>query len=313
MNDGAKIYATLNWDEYSRVRPAYPAVLYDEIFAYHGSGAGQWNTTLDVGAGNGIAGPPLLQRFHRYVGSDLNELQVNDGRKLLVPLFGLERAEMRIGAGEDLAKWAEDLVGQVDLVACGEAVHWLDDSRFVDAAYTMVRPGGTLAIWFYGPEPGVLSKHPRIKKALEALLPHSLPITPGLHAAAIIKNSKLDAVSAGPFADEKRIRWELPASVEHPSEDASFLATQPPWTDRRRTDVDVRRPAESKDVALQRGPWGLSDVRAYIVSLGSVKDILFGSPAWTQVEEAFAEECADGQKDVHVGWSLTLLLARRPH
>lgn len=39
----------------------------------------------------------------------------------------------------------------VDLVAVAQTLHWLDTRRFFDEAGRVLRPGGVLAVWAYGP------------------------------------------------------------------------------------------------------------------------------------------------------------------
>ena len=43
--------------------------------------------------------------------------------------------------------------GSIDLVTVGAAIHWTIPEATVRAAATVLRPGGTLAIWYYSGHP----------------------------------------------------------------------------------------------------------------------------------------------------------------
>ena len=117
---------------YDRARPSYPQEAIDWLVARTGLGPGR--TVADVGAGTG----------------KLTRLLVPTGARVLAvePV-----AEMRalIGAGEVLEGTAEELPlgdGAVDVVTVAQAFHWFDHDRALPELHRVLRPGGSLALFW---------------------------------------------------------------------------------------------------------------------------------------------------------------------
>lgn len=94
-------------ESYDRVRPRYPAGIYEWIAA-HAGGPGR---VADVGAGTGIFGAGLTARGWEVTGIDPDP-----------DLLRLHPEPALVGTAEDLPL----ADGSIDLVTVGQAWHWID-------------------------------------------------------------------------------------------------------------------------------------------------------------------------------------------
>jgi SAM-dependent methyltransferase len=136
------------WNEYIATRPKYDSTIFNPIFKYHTAGSNSFKDALDIGTGSGSALPQLCGRFERVVASDSDptSLQFAQGRFADISSHQLSYT---------LSK-CEDLVDQLpsssfDLITCALTFPLLDTDRALNTILTLLRPGGTLAISFYGP------------------------------------------------------------------------------------------------------------------------------------------------------------------
>lgn len=122
--------------DYDAYRPAYPDELYDAIESYAGPLAGA--PVLDLAAGTGIATRQLTERGAHVVASDLGAdmLRVLQSRSPDVPVIRTR--------GEALPFRDESF----DVVTCATAWHWIPMTQRSAEALRVLRPGGTLAVWW---------------------------------------------------------------------------------------------------------------------------------------------------------------------
>jgi SAM-dependent methyltransferase len=144
--------ADFDWKNYERYRPRYPPALYDAIFAFHshttpGLPSPSWETVYDFGCGPGTTFGPLLTRFSRIVGVDLNKPQLDAALVRFIEDVKKSRVSVVEGKAEEVAEGVKE--GSVDLVVCAEAVHWLDAGRWLSGVGKMLRLGGTVAVIEY--------------------------------------------------------------------------------------------------------------------------------------------------------------------
>lgn len=148
-------------ENYDRYRPSYPAALIDDLVALSPS------SVLDVGCGTGKAAVLLAARGLSVLGVEIDERMADVARS-----HGLA---VEVGAFET---W--DAAGRsFDLIVSGQAWHWIDPTLGVPKAVRLLRPGGTLALFwnFYATrEPlatqidVVYRKHvPELMSSLDAL------------------------------------------------------------------------------------------------------------------------------------------------
>jgi SAM-dependent methyltransferase len=116
--------------------PELEAVLCEEL-GLDGSGR-----LLDGGCGPGILTVRLAQLFEEAVGLDPDAAMLAEGRRA-----ARERGIANIRWVQALA---EDLPGAAPgpfrLVTFGQSFHWTDELRVAEAVYSMLEPGGTLAL-----------------------------------------------------------------------------------------------------------------------------------------------------------------------
>jgi SAM-dependent methyltransferase len=121
---------------YDRARPTYPPALIDALLADGG------RTVLDVGCGTGIASALFAARGCAVTGVEVDErmAEIARGKGLEVEVSSFER-------------W-EDRGRRFDIVASGQAWHWIDPRAGAVRATEVLRPGGRLgAFWNFGDPP----------------------------------------------------------------------------------------------------------------------------------------------------------------
>jgi SAM-dependent methyltransferase len=127
-------------DLYDRFRPSPPRALVDDLLAC-GPGGVPVDVpadVLDVACGPGKAAVELAARGARVLGVEADERMAGIARGHGVPV-----------EAADFESW--DAAGRrFDLVTCADAWHWIDPARGSEQAAAVLRPGGTLAVfWSY--------------------------------------------------------------------------------------------------------------------------------------------------------------------
>ncbi|HEY1488647.1 MAG TPA: class I SAM-dependent methyltransferase [Micromonosporaceae bacterium] len=119
-------------EQYDRFRPSPPPALIDDLVALRPV------DVLDVGCGTGKVAVDLVGRGMRVLGVEIDERMADLARGHGVPV---EVAEFE--------SW--DATGRrFDLITCADAWHWIDPVRGSEKAAAVLRPGGTLALfWSY--------------------------------------------------------------------------------------------------------------------------------------------------------------------
>jgi SAM-dependent methyltransferase len=121
---------------YDRVRPGYPAALFDDLAELTGIGPG--TRVLEIGPGTGQATLPLARRGFRVVAVELGPDLAAVARRNLA---GFPSVEVVTAAFEEWPLPAQPF----DLVVAATAFHWIDPTLRVDKVADALRPGGSLA------------------------------------------------------------------------------------------------------------------------------------------------------------------------
>lgn len=141
------------WRSHIAGRPTPTEEFFKIINSYHTShGDPRAAVAHDVGTGPGNIAVRLTPYFDRIVGSDVNENALVAARALISPQQLKQMTFVKCPA-EELASGATPEAvgrGKTDLILVSECMPLLDASKALQAFYTLLRPGGTLAVYFYG-------------------------------------------------------------------------------------------------------------------------------------------------------------------
>lgn len=167
-------------ESYDRYRIGYADDVYDAL-AENGVRAGA--DVLDVGCGTGLVLEELHRRGCTVTGADPSE-----------PM--LARARRRVpGAAFVLAR-AESLPfadATFDAATCAQAFHWVDQGRALAEMARVVRPGGTIAIWWKSLMRGDPTRLLREESARDV----------GLEPLPEIVTEKFDVLEDSPLVDRR--------------------------------------------------------------------------------------------------------------
>lgn len=120
---------------YDAARPGYPDALYDTIAAYAGA---PFTAIGEIGPGTGLATAALLAfEPERYVAFEADPV--------LAAYLGGRFATVDVITDDFCAAEAD---GGLDLIGAASCFHWLDSARALAKARALLRPGGTLALWW---------------------------------------------------------------------------------------------------------------------------------------------------------------------
>ncbi|AJE83204.1 UbiE/COQ5 methyltransferase [Streptomyces albus] len=123
--------------QYAASRPSYPPALFDTVEELSGRPL-RGAAVVDVGAGTGIASARLHARGARLLAVEPGEGMAAEFRRQL-PGVPVVRGD---GNALPLAS------GSADLLTFAQSWHWTDPARALPEALRVLRPGGTLALWW---------------------------------------------------------------------------------------------------------------------------------------------------------------------
>ncbi len=124
---------------YDEVRPGYPERLFDDVVALSGIPSG--GRVIEVGCGTGQATLPLARRGYEILCVELGENLAAGARDNLT---AHPRVEVLTGDFETIPLPE----GAFDLLVSATAFHWLDPAVAYPKAARVLKPGGTLALFW---------------------------------------------------------------------------------------------------------------------------------------------------------------------
>lgn len=124
---------------YDRIRPGYPKEVVDAIISYSNiSGDGR---ILDVCCGTGRSSELFVEKGYNVTCLDISK-ELIDIAKANIGKFS--NVDFIVGAFEDYVIPENSF----DLLISGTAFHWLDPDIAYKKVYTILKPGGTLALFW---------------------------------------------------------------------------------------------------------------------------------------------------------------------
>ena len=136
------------WDAYVSTRPHYSPSFYSLLYAHHAAHSTNYTTVHDVGCGAGQVAAELAAHFTHVVASDNDADHLSVAKNRLGPTFPSSRITYTHSKAEDLA--AHHPVGSADMIAAAEVMVLTDAASALVSFANILKPGGTLATWFYG-------------------------------------------------------------------------------------------------------------------------------------------------------------------
>lgn len=186
---------------YHRFRPDYPAALFDWIVAVVDRPS-PWDV-LDIGMGTGKSSRWLLEAGHRVTG-------VEPDPAMAQVALSEARAPMALEiVNTTLEQW-DAPQARFDLAISGQAWHWADPATRFDTVARVLRPGGTLCVFWNRPD---LTSSPVHEVITEIYETHASELVSGL-VAVRFPGSKAAVTGATPV-EEFRIsgRFAEPATT----------------------------------------------------------------------------------------------------
>jgi SAM-dependent methyltransferase len=122
-------------EEYDRIRPSYPAALIDDVLEH----AGRTGPVLEVGAGTGRATALFTARGIEVTAVEPDPAMAAVLRRNLAGAA----VTVEVGAFEE-----HEPAAPYGLIFSGQAWHWTDEATRWSRAAGMLRPGGTIALFW---------------------------------------------------------------------------------------------------------------------------------------------------------------------
>ena len=136
------------WNNYLAARPHYDQPFYQSIYDYHRSHGGLFETAHDIATGPGQVAAELSSHFDHIIASDINATHLDVAAHRLSPLISSHKVTILHSSAEEIA--GAHPPSSADLITAAECIPLMDASSAVDAFAKLLKPNGTLAIWFYG-------------------------------------------------------------------------------------------------------------------------------------------------------------------
>ena len=143
---------------YEKWRTNYCDELFSDIIAYSGIGAGK--LAVDVGCGTGKSTRPILEAGCRVIGIEYGRDMAEYVRERFKSYdeFSVENAKFEDFVCED---------NSIDLLLSGTAFHWIPEDIGYGKAFRIIRPGGTLALFWSFPTPDI--SRPQLMERMQSV------------------------------------------------------------------------------------------------------------------------------------------------
>ncbi|KAL8747703.1 MAG: hypothetical protein Q9190_000444 [Brigantiaea leucoxantha] len=143
------------WRSYIAARPNPQESFFHFINAYHSAhGDPSYTVAHDVGTGPGNIASRLAAFYSHVVGSDVNEAALAAAPALtdkdLLKRMTFVKSPAEGISSKEVGIPADVGAGKTDLITVSECMPLLDPNKSLRAFHELLKPGGTVAIYFYG-------------------------------------------------------------------------------------------------------------------------------------------------------------------
>jgi len=309
------------WKSYEATRPDYgDSGFFDIMYSYHASKGPStaFNIAHDVGCGSGVGAANMATRFAHVVASDNNPTSLDAAGRFLATALPQSKFSYSLCTGEDLSK--HHAPQSADFIGAAECVPLMDAEVALDGFAKVLKPGGTLAIWFYA-RPHF--SEPEFADACQPIFDRIMDCTfskvingYGPERTASWKRtasaiaSWLDYLdfSTGPWEKVQRWKWNSKsAELGFFTPNACDFEVEPVS---KVTDAEER--IEKEDPQMWGRSWDIDGVKKFVnFSFPNVADKIRGN---AEIEELFVElEKAMGEQGAtrSYTWPIALVLATK--
>ncbi|KAF2717741.1 S-adenosyl-L-methionine-dependent methyltransferase [Polychaeton citri CBS 116435] len=308
------------WSTYLKARPKYSDEFYRQLVAYHGQES-NYDSAVDIGSGPGqVAGKLVDHGFKHVVASDCNESHLNAARLLLANKIDTGKASIALVAGEEIAGHVE--AGTVDMVTVAEAMPLMDATAALDAWHQILKPDGTLAIWFYGRptfiaddgqslHDGCNAAYTRIiQKAFWPFIsPEGSPGRPFWQRAVDTMHSRLDNIALMPshWLGVQRHYWNC---------DGEMTLHEPDIRGLTKRHISNVQPSEAINERIDRSwwaeDWSVAEVKRFAsVNLPAFSPSMMDGDDWKPLLKDMEDALSGSGGRRRVTWPVVLILARK--
>ena len=297
-----------DWEAYLKYRPVYSPEFYKLIVDYHRSKSNaQFDLAHDVGTGPGQTAEEIAKYFTHVIASDASEPYTNVARQRLEQALPGKITVVQCPV-EQLA--SEFPTGSADLITAAECLPLMDWRGAFQSFSYLLKPGGTLAIWFYGRPFFTDPKLARAQELYEKISTTTFrtfePFRRGtMNDAWTILASRFDLVNfpEAEWASVQRTKWN--PDREMPFLPIAELGFEPRWTSEIREDEEVK---EVHDLEWWGKQGGVEFIRGFVGANMPWK----GNHESEEVKGWYRElEKELGGKEHAVSWPVVLLLATK--
>ncbi|KAI4263965.1 MAG: hypothetical protein L6R42_000908 [Xanthoria sp. 1 TBL-2021] len=256
------------WDAYVSTRPNYSEPFYNIIHDYHASHSSSQDTAHDVGTGAGKVVEDLLRHYSHFVASDTDADHLAVAKSRLSKQHDESRVSYTHSKAEDLA--SHHPAASADMIATGECIVLMDRDSGLQSFATLLKQGGTLAIWFYGRP---TFSDPTLRATAQPLLDKIMVLnwknviggsTPrrawGFKRCADAMESWLDYLPFDPqtWTDVRRYKWNTHGTLPFFGQEACGYPIEPSSNVR-----DGEKVVVEEDAAFWLNEWDIEALRAY--------------------------------------------------
>ena len=305
------------WGLYMATRPNYSQDFYSLMYEYHASHSTSFAVAHDVGTGPGQVAAQLASRFDHVIASDNNSAHLDVARRRL-STFPPTHITFSLSTGEDLT--SQHPPKCADFIAAAEMFPLMDATSALSSFASLLKPGGTLAIWFYG-RPHFAERQYAIKcqRILDSIMDHSFAKAikgggpakkAGWKRAADGMASWLDYIDF-PLRDwenVRRMKWNPQMTMPFFGPDACDFDIEPVQNIGEKDEV-----SETEDLGFWKNEWDMAGVKEFVsASFPTSKDTK--GMVDKVMDDYFKDltEAMGGEHEVRAfSWPVVLILATR--